>query len=720
MRGKLFLLGSLLWLLLPSVVRAEPFQEINLEAIASNFEKNKLSAPRLRSTNWSQFSDINLNSFDAQLSAENLENRALPRVAQLKTDNPIVPATTEIEAESLAQFNDESLAIDIFSDDIVEQVTNVSQLRDVQPTEWAYEALRSLVERYGCIAGYPDGTFRGNRAMSRYEFAAGLNACINTMERLIQENVSILREDLEVLKRLGKEFETELAALGGRMDNLEGRVAFLEDHQFSTTVTMNGEVIFGLATVFGGDPPGGCLVLPDDTGFFFGAVDATGDVNTNDEVDCTDRNEPDRNTVLAYLARIGLQASFTGKDRLRMFLTTGNFDDGGFTQPESLNTYMARLGYQAGLNNNVFLDILEYRFPIFDDRVVISAIPYGFNLSSVLSANSPYFDIGRGAISRFGQLNPILRIGGPMETGVGIDWLIAEPVRLQVAYGSRNSSDPEGGFVGADHSALGVQVLVQPFETVAAGITYVNAYSGDGTLGTFTGSVNAETGGLWAGSSIPDSILGNPNNPQVGAESGFGACCGNFIGDFPAQINAVGGSLQWRITENLIFGAWGGYIFTNFLKSLPNDPVLGDSAGQKPFANAATFAVSLGLSDPFGREGDLLSFIFGMPPKLVDAGPETQGTPVPFFEQVVRDEDPTTVTDNNPNLNTVGERNLNALPKKVGQEDEATSLHFEVFYRFKINDNIWITPGVFMVTNPGHIDSNDTIFVGTIRTTFRF
>ena len=36
------------------------------------------------------------------------------------------------------------------------QVTSVSQLRDVSPTDWAYEALRSLVERYGCIVGYPD------------------------------------------------------------------------------------------------------------------------------------------------------------------------------------------------------------------------------------------------------------------------------------------------------------------------------------------------------------------------------------------------------------------------------------------------------------------------------------------------------------------------------------------------------------------------------------
>jgi len=37
------------------------------------------------------------------------------------------------------------------------------QLQDVSPGDWAYEAVRSLVERYGCIAGYPDGTFRQSR-----------------------------------------------------------------------------------------------------------------------------------------------------------------------------------------------------------------------------------------------------------------------------------------------------------------------------------------------------------------------------------------------------------------------------------------------------------------------------------------------------------------------------------------------------------------------------
>ncbi|HEY9602891.1 MAG TPA: iron uptake porin, partial [Allocoleopsis sp.] len=115
----------------------------------------------------------------------------------------------------------------------LDQVTNVSQLSDVSPGDWAYEALRNLVERYGCIAGYPDGTFRGNRAMTRYEFAAGLNACLQQVERLIRSSTGgfVTKQDLETLQRLVDEFRSELTALGTRVDKLEGQVAFLEDHQ---------------------------------------------------------------------------------------------------------------------------------------------------------------------------------------------------------------------------------------------------------------------------------------------------------------------------------------------------------------------------------------------------------------------------------------------------------------------------------------------------------
>ncbi|MEM8778617.1 MAG: iron uptake porin [Cyanobacteria bacterium P01_G01_bin.49] len=63
----------------------------------------------------------------------------------------------------------------------------MQQLRDVSPTDWSYQALRNLVENYGCIIGYPDGTYRGDRALSRNEFAAGLNACMEQLERRLLE-----------------------------------------------------------------------------------------------------------------------------------------------------------------------------------------------------------------------------------------------------------------------------------------------------------------------------------------------------------------------------------------------------------------------------------------------------------------------------------------------------------------------------------------------------
>lgn len=616
----------------------------------------------------------------------------------------------------------------------VNRVSQLKQLNDVSPDDWAYEALRSLSERYNCISGFEDGTFRGQETLTRYEFAAGLDSCLQKIESLIAEQQTVVPEDLETVGRLSQEFEAELANLSGKVDSLETRIESIEDNQFSTTTILNGEAIFTIADAFGGNPPGGCTVLQNIS-----------DTDASNVADCVNTSEPDTETTFTHTTRLGLQSSFTGQDRLRLFLTSGNFNNGGFTNPESLNTYMARLGSQAGLENDVFLDIVEYRFPVANDKLVLYGAANGFALSNVLTANSPFFDIGRGSISRFGQLNPILRIGGAMDAGVGFDWSIIDGVRLQTAYGTRDSGDPNngGGFFGADHSALGVQLLAQPTESVVAGLNYVNAYSSDGSLGTFTGSVNAETGGLWSDARIPAPAEAE-NDPT------FNPCCRFFLGDQPAQINAFGGSVQWNATEKINLAAWGGYTFTDFRNELPDfdtpfaianplDNGIGDAAGEKPFADSATFTLSFGLSDPLGREGDLLGFIFGMPPKLVNAGPEARGTAVPFFEQVIDNEGNTVVTDNNPNLDTLGQiqQRINetgatfeqavtdlvaedVLPTSLGEEDEATSLHFELFYRFKVNERISLTPGFFLVTNPGHIADNDNIYVGTLRTTFRF
>ena len=568
------------------------------------------------------------------------------------------------------------------------QITSVSHLSDVTPSDWAFQALQSLVERYGCIAGYPNGIFAGNRAITRYEFAAGLNACLERVKELIGTGTADLakKEDFAVLQKLTEEFASELATLRKRVENLETHTGIIEKQQFSTTTKLGGEVIFALTSAFGGNPPGGTCLSNDNF---------SPDIRA-----CDPRKSPDNSTTFANLVRLGLETSFTGKDRLRTYLTTGNFNPGGYANPSSLDTNMARLSYQTSLNNQVRLDLLEYRFPAFNNKTAISVIPVGFQLSSVLAPNSAYFDTGRGAISAFAEVNPIFKIGGGSSestSGAGIDWAINNKLRFQMAYGTGNANLLSEGFTQSDRSVLGVNFLATPTKNILMGLTYVNGYTSNGRLGTFTGSINAESSGRFSGGQIP--------LPPTGALGD--------IGDLSARTHAVGGSLQWRIFPKLTFGAWGGLTFTNYLEAFPDyiDANGNVVSGEKPYGNTQTYLFSLGLSEPFGRKGDLFAILVGMPPKLTDAGPTLRGRNVPFSEISRPGEPGVTVTDGLGNLQN---------EKVFGTPDEATSIHYETFYRFRVNDNLFITPGFFVVTNPGHIKGNDAIFIGTIRTTFRF
>lgn len=79
-----------------------------------------------------------------------------------------------------------------------------NQFTDVTRSDWAYEPISVLMQKYGCISGYPDGTFRGQQALTRNEFAAGLEACMNRMDKIIQDRTAnlVTREDLATLFRI--------------------------------------------------------------------------------------------------------------------------------------------------------------------------------------------------------------------------------------------------------------------------------------------------------------------------------------------------------------------------------------------------------------------------------------------------------------------------------------------------------------------------------------
>ncbi len=95
------------------------------------------------------------------------------------------------------------------------QVTSVKQLSDVQPTQWSYQAITNLVERYGCVAGYPNGTFKPGQAATRAELAALTNACLDRITEFYSA------ADAALAAALRAEFAKEIGATNARVTALE-------------------------------------------------------------------------------------------------------------------------------------------------------------------------------------------------------------------------------------------------------------------------------------------------------------------------------------------------------------------------------------------------------------------------------------------------------------------------------------------------------------------
>lgn len=72
----------------------------------------------------------------------------------------------------------------------------------------------------GCLSGYPDGTYRGDRPVTRYEFAAGLNACLDGVNQLLPNRDNLAtRAEFEALIQRQRELNAEIRELNGRVGN---------------------------------------------------------------------------------------------------------------------------------------------------------------------------------------------------------------------------------------------------------------------------------------------------------------------------------------------------------------------------------------------------------------------------------------------------------------------------------------------------------------------
>jgi hypothetical protein len=319
------------------------------------------------------------------------------------------------------------------------QVTSVSQLSDVQPTDWAFQALQSLVERYGCIAGYPDGTYRGNRALTRYEFAAGLNACLDQVLALVSGDDGE-PEDLATIRRLQEEFAAELATLRGRVDALEARTAELEANQFSTTTKLEGQVIFAAYGVAAGDRDGGQKI--------------------------------DRVPAFGDRVRLEFNTSFTGDDLLFTRLQASNIDAFSTTGTHEGNLYFA-----DDNGNDIEIDALKYEFPI-GDRLAATLVANGGASDDLAPTINPFLDGdgNAGSLTRFGTRASIFYL--MEQAGAGLTYTFNDRVSLSAGYYAPEPSNPaqKNGLFNGPYGAI-AQLNLTPIEGLEVGLTYINAYN---------------------------------------------------------------------------------------------------------------------------------------------------------------------------------------------------------------------------------------------------
>jgi hypothetical protein len=460
-----------------------------------------------------------------------------------------------------------------------DQVTSITQFSDVYPTDWAYQALSNLIERYGCVAGYPNGTYRGNRAMTRFEAAALLNACLDRVTEVTDE-----------LKRLMKEFEKELAILKGRVDGLEARVGELEATQFSTTTKLKGAAYFVIgANSFGGDARQGLADV-------LGVVPSNGVVG---EKRAKAASRQSGATTFNYDLRLFLDTSFTGKDLLRTMLRAGNFGKSAF-----------------GGNGYVGLEAMETAFEEPDggkDVIGVNRLWYQFPIGSNFTATV-------GGVVRQDDMLAVWPSAYPSDTVIDFFTYAGAPQTYNLALGAGaglwwendgfsisanyvsgngfNSNPNEGGIAtnGAGSSGT-VQIAYAPENWgVAAAYNYA---SGDNGVGIYGGN-GTPTANLFSGlgttNSFGLSAWWTPEDagwiPSISAGWGY-----NDVNIESATIPGFTGTIDGATSQSWYVGIQWADVF---LKG----NALGAAVGQPTFVTEWDNNSSLNKGNDFVADGN--------------------------------------------------------------------------------------------------------------------
>jgi hypothetical protein len=276
------------------------------------------------------------------------------------------------------------------------------------------------------------------------------------------------------------------------------------------------------------------------------------------------------NLSLGYNAQIIIATSFRGDDLLLTGLQTGNIS----SSAGILSTNTGRLAYESELNNQLLISDLSYRFPITKTfGVVIGAA--GVNPENVFRGINPLEGYADGALSRFGQRNPILSVADT-SAGIGLDWQITPNVSLQGVYSATNpavtSDANSGGFLNGSYTA-GTQLSLAPTKAIDVGLHYLYSRSPNGVLGFGVG----------------DTQLISPL----------------VVDNVATSTQAIGATAAWRVNPKWTIGAWGGWTSSNAI-------------GQTGSVETTNWMVFSALPDLF-IPGNLGGILVGQPPKITSS-----------------------------------------------------------------------------------------------------
>ncbi|HEY9804164.1 MAG TPA: iron uptake porin [Leptolyngbyaceae cyanobacterium] len=509
------------------------------------------------SDSWANTPEVSESSepIDSSIFAPIKDDKTILAPESVEEDNNyFLNQVTPVSDIGLPSNQSSNTSTSVEQDSEIGQVNSVSQLSDVQPTDWAFGALQSLVERYGVIAGYTDSTFKGTRALTRYEFAAGLNAALDRLHELIATSTADLvkREDLETIKKLQAEFAPELAQLRGRLDALEARATNLEAQQFSTTTRLTGRVQI-----------------------------VTGSLLAGDNV-ITKRPAP-RVVTLQNSVSLRLNTSFTGRDSLGISLGGGSIASLGQTRAGLLGTYDGRTADNANITrpfNDLSVGGLRYRFPFGSKtQVNIYALSDGANELGFTIPINPYFEsslaTGSNGISRFSRRALVYNYG---DSGGGIAVLhrFNQQFQFGLAYSAPNANNPtdNNGFFTGRYLALAQLLYTSPGSRFRAALTYVNTYSPPNTQG-----LSGTNFGPAAGSNLVNSTV-----PGTGTVA-----------------NLYGVQAFYQVSPRFAINGWVSYAAHRYLGR-------GDG-------NAMDWAVGMAFPD-LGKKGSLGGLFVGMAPRM--------------------------------------------------------------------------------------------------------